>query len=934
LIDSQEITLGSNPNRSDTDGDGLLDGWEVAGVIPAFGISEAQAQPLPIPGVSPLRKDLFIEVDWMAASGAGGHTHQFREAAMQRVRDAFARAPVRNPSGEFGINIHIDAGSLGGGGDEIEHLPILAVGTDASRVPGVGDEGQGGAIAVGMIDADPRLDMVLMAYDAPSGPNEFRYRIAWNLDRDGNPTTLSGMPGVPWSTNIVAPGVGDEGQGAGARLIDLDGNSRPELVLMAYDNPSGPNSFRYRIGWNVSTSGIAVSWSDVIQIDGVGNEGQGAGLTFVNLDGDPRPELVLMAYDNPSGPNTFRYRVGFNVGTDGRTNTWSPTMIVGGVGNEGQGADVDVADLDRNGRPELILMAYDAPAGPNSYRYRIGWNLDGAGTTGDWQDGSVTYPGNGDEGQGAGLAVIDLDGVRTDLLLLAYDNPAGANEFRWNVAYNLDAAGNAVHYDYYKARFFNPIRASIYHYCIFAHDYWKGGSSSGLSFSDRDFIVTLGSWFGQTGTDNDQSGAFMHELGHNLGLGHGGDSGVNFKPNYPSIMNYLMTYTVDVDYDGVLDGALDYSHGWLEPLNENALDERAGTARMTRTEGAGNEGQGADVAFFDLDGNGRRDMVLLAYDAPSGPNNLRYKIGFDVTDRGVPLRWSAGYVQLPGMGNDGQGAGLEIVDLDGNGRPEMIVAVYDSPSGPNSIRYRIGWDLNQQGETSNWSRMFTVPGMGDEGQGLGLAIGQIDSDPRPDILVGVYDNPAGPNSFRYRVGFNIGPGGSVANWGGVEIVPGVGDDGEGMGVALANVGGGPRPELFLMAYDAPAGPNEFRLLVGFDLDQNGRTNSWRGMQAFPGLGNSGQGAGVRVLDINNNGRQDLFMLAYDNPSGPNEFRYQIAFDLNADATPTGPGYPRDWDNNGAITNPVQVNINGDVDGMGNPAFGTLTDFNDWANLKF
>jgi hypothetical protein len=89
-----------------------------------------------------------------------------------------------------------------------------------------------------------------------------------------------------------------------------------------------------------------------------------------------------------------------------------------------------------------------------------------------------------------------------------------------------------------------------------------------------------------------------------------------------------------------------------------------------------------------------------------------------------------------------------------------------------------------------------------------------------------------------------------------------------------------------------------------------------------------------VLDINNNGRQDLFMLAYDNPSGPNEFRYQIAFDLNADATPTGPGYPRDWDNNGAITNPVQVNINGDVDGMGHPAFGTLTDFNDWANLKF
>lgn len=31
----------------------------------------------------------------------------------------------------------------------------------------------------------------------------------------------------------------------------------------------------------------------------------------------------------------------------------------------------------------------------------------------------------------------------------------------------------------------------------------------------------------------------MHELGHNLGLAHGGDEDVNDKPNYWSVMNYL-----------------------------------------------------------------------------------------------------------------------------------------------------------------------------------------------------------------------------------------------------------------------------------------------------------------------------------------------------------------------------------------------------------
>ena len=35
----------------------------------------------------------------------------------------------------------------------------------------------------------------------------------------------------------------------------------------------------------------------------------------------------------------------------------------------------------------------------------------------------------------------------------------------------------------------------------------------------------------------------MHELGHNLGLRHGGDDLPNFKPNYLSVMNYSFQLT-------------------------------------------------------------------------------------------------------------------------------------------------------------------------------------------------------------------------------------------------------------------------------------------------------------------------------------------------------------------------------------------------------
>ncbi len=37
---------------------------------------------------------------------------------------------------------------------------------------------------------------------------------------------------------------------------------------------------------------------------------------------------------------------------------------------------------------------------------------------------------------------------------------------------------------------------------------------------------------------NMQASTIMHELGHNLGLRHGGNENTNYKPNYWSIMNY------------------------------------------------------------------------------------------------------------------------------------------------------------------------------------------------------------------------------------------------------------------------------------------------------------------------------------------------------------------------------------------------------------
>lgn len=65
----------------------------------------------------------------------------------------------------------------------------------------------------------------------------------------------------------------------------------------------------------------------------------------------------------------------------------------------------------------------------------------------------------------------------------------------------------------------------------------------------------------------------MHEIGHTLGLRHGGFDDVNYKPNYPSIMNYghLMEGGLKV---GGKENAIDYSrleYGTID--SREALDE-------------------------------------------------------------------------------------------------------------------------------------------------------------------------------------------------------------------------------------------------------------------------------------------------------------------------------------------------------------------------
>jgi hypothetical protein len=119
---------------------------------------------------------------------------------------------------------------------------------------------------------------------------------------------------------------------------------------------------------------------------------------------------------------------------------------------------------------------------------------------------------------------------------------------------------------------------SLFHYALFAHKITKAGNSGVGELSGNDFVVALGTFTNERGTRSQQAGTFMHELGHNLGLGHGGDSDINCKPNYLSVMSYSRQFE-----DLLPNRPLDYSREKLPSLYEDNLDESTGISSLDAT---------------------------------------------------------------------------------------------------------------------------------------------------------------------------------------------------------------------------------------------------------------------------------------------------------------------------------------------------------------
>jgi len=260
----------------------------------------------------------------------------------------------------------------------------------------------------------------------------------------------------------------------------------------------------------------------------------------------------------------------------------------------------------------------------------------------------ASAPVNNPDGKpGINIHIEVSQGIKSNKAVLGYCDQNGYN---WG------------DFDQFKNAYFSQSKWQTHHYCLFAMDWGdENGQPSGSSGISRngtssdaefrkgasDLIVSLGgNWWNQPNSQwfvYTQAGTFTHELGHNLGLRHGGIDHTNYKPNFLSIMTYAFQ-TDGIPFlasDGSKWRIWDYSRMALPVLNEANLNEWKGLGPKVVTSSGiygthwfvnGNawmawaanknldwngDGYGSSSVASDINGDGSYSKLKSFFDWPS-----------------------------------------------------------------------------------------------------------------------------------------------------------------------------------------------------------------------------------------------------------------------------------------------------------------------------
>jgi hypothetical protein len=254
------------------------------------------------------------------------------------------------------------------------------------------------------------------------------------------------------------------------------------------------------------------------------------------------------------------------------------------------------------------------------------------------------------------------------------------------------------------------------------------------------------------------------------------------------------------------------------------------------------ENQGAGIAVADFGAGGLGLIVFQVEHRVPGPNRGLYRIGRKLDAQGTVTGGWSDWQEVPGWVSwRDQGAAVAVFDLDGDGRPELFVFHIDDfhtdhPTRPNKGFYRVGIGLTPDGKTAGWSNWVSVDWFSWFNQEAGIAVSDVDGNGRPEIIIFQIDDPPQENAGWFRVGWNVGNQGQVEDgWGPWVKFDGWGSwEDQGGGLALSSFGAG-RPKAVVFHVDNPPGMNAGLFAVTnlqLDIDTAATKGLWRLLPYF------------------------------------------------------------------------------------------------------
>ena len=481
---------------------------------------------------------------------------------------------------------------------------------------------------------------------------------------------IAGVRYIYPNTPQIPGWFGDETSGSDVALRDINKNGVLDVVQVWVDNPSGPNSIYYRIGWDIDNNGAVSSWTaqKLVAPGGwVGDLTAEAGIALTDINSNGVLDVIIFWIDAPSGGDAMYYRVGWDVSTAGDVASWTTQKSVSGgnIGDSTAGGGATVTNLDSNSRPELVVSWVDNPSGDNFIYYRIGWNLNTNGDASSWT-GNIAMPGGiGWETQGEGLA------------------PA-------------------------------------------------------VWFTDEFSETITRQWTTQQGTWALESGELS---------GSGTSAEIKSTKTFPS------DRTFQVRMKTVTAGSSSWYTAWaigkyVDDCSRSTLIlHTTGTLEFNVAVGCTKSTWTASTSLSVYDWHTFK-MVYTGNNAKVYVDNVLY---FDVTDTKFGQLGDS-KVQLASWGPSHSHFDDVMVD-DSTGKPDLLFTWIDNPVGANFMYYRIGWDLDSNGNAASWSVTERQPGESvlNESQGGGVAAGDVNGNGMLEMIFMWVDNPSGANHGYYRV---------------------------------------------------------------------------------------------------------------------------------------------------------------------------------------